>query len=73
MTRYTATIQHHSISSARTENVGETLAEAKKAATAEFGGGYIGHTIIVRDTTLPEYPGNIVATRVIGGRWEAAQ
>ena len=69
MTRYTATIQHHSISRARNESVGDTLAAAKRNATAEFGDGYIGHTIIVRDTSLPEYPGNIVATRVIGGKW----
>lgn len=69
MTRYTATIHHHSISKAPIIDAGETIASAKRRATAEFGGGFVGHTIIIRDRNLPEYPDNIVAKRVIGGKW----
>lgn len=72
MTRYTATIHHHSIASARVENVGEILAAAKRNATREFGGEHIDYEIIIRDTTLPEYPGNMVARRKVGAPGWAA-
>ena len=40
MTRYTATIEHHSISRARVEPVGNTLQAAKRNATRAFGGDF---------------------------------
>lgn len=67
MTRYTATIRHHSISRARVEDVGDTLAAAKRNASAEFGGGFLEHEIVIRDTTLAE-PDQIVATRRMADR-----
>lgn len=50
MTRYTATISHHSIGRARVEQVGNTLAGAKRKATQEFGDGFNDHLITIYDT-----------------------
>lgn len=73
MNRYTAKIQHHSIASARVEPVGDTLEAAKRNATRKFGREQQDYEIIIRDTTLPEYPeGNVVAWRRVGeSRWTA--
>lgn len=74
MTRYTATITHHSIATARQEQVGDTLDTAKRNATRQFGGEQRDFTIIIRDSSLPEYPSNIVACRKVSGQWmEAGQ
>lgn len=67
MSRYTATISHHSISRAPVVDVGNDLTAAKRAATREFGGGFNDHVIVIRDTTLPEYD-NVVASRRLGSR-----
>lgn len=62
MTRYTATISHHSISRARIIDAGDTLLAAKRAATREFGDGYNDHVIVIYDTT--RRPGDqMVASR----------
>lgn len=66
MTTYTATITHHSISSARVIEIDGTLTQVKRAATREFGDGFVDHVIVIRD----EY-GETVATRRIGNsRWQ---
>lgn len=66
MTAYTATITHHSISSARVIEIDGTIAQAKRAATREFGDGFLDHIIVIRD----QY-GEPVASRRIGDRrWQ---
>ena len=73
MTRYQATIRHHSIARARVVDVGDDLTLAKRQATREFGGGYIDHAIVIIDTEInPAVESNIVASRKIGERkWTA--
>lgn len=73
MTRYTATISHHSISRARTVEVGDTLEAAKRNATREFGGDFLDYKIIIYDTTIENPWEAVVATRRIGNRrWATA-
>lgn len=65
MTTYTATVAHHSIHSARVIEIDGTLTQAKRAATKEFGDGFLDHVIVILD----QY-GEPVATRRIGdSRW----
>ncbi|MDY0072505.1 MAG: hypothetical protein RBR77_07625 [Thauera sp.] len=65
MTTYTATIAHNSISAARVITIDGTLTQAKRAATKEFGDGFLDHVIVIRD----QY-GEPVATRRIGdAKW----
>lgn len=68
MTRYKATIRHHSIARARVVNVGDDLTSAKRNASREFGGDYIGHEIVILDRDARNYDSEIVATRRIGVR-----
>lgn len=70
MTRYTATIKHHSIARSDEVPVGDTLTQAKRNATKEFGKGFIGHEIIIFDNGT-EYLPEAVAFRRIGydARW----
>ena len=69
MTRYTATIRHHSISRAPVVPVGETLHAAKINATREFGCGFNDHEIHIMDAETPESP--VVAWRKMGANtWE---
>lgn len=70
MTRYTATIAHHSIASARVVPVGDSLHQAKVNAGREFSGEMGEAMIEIIDTTMPIYgndpvPGNqaVVASR----------
>lgn len=66
MNTYTATITHHSIHSARVITVEGSIAQVKRAATLEFGDGFVDHVIVIRD----QY-GEPVATRRIGSRrWQ---
>jgi hypothetical protein len=65
MTTYTATVAHHSIHNAHVITIEGTLTQAKRAATNEFGDGFLDHVIVIRDQY--EEP---VATRRIGdSRW----
>ena len=67
---YTATIKHHTISSAPVIPVGDDLAKAKRAATREFGKGFNDHTIVIMAEPTPDNPSGIVATkRIGGGKW----
>jgi len=72
MTRFTATIRHHSIARARTVDVGDDLTTAKRNATKEFGDEFLDYTIIIRDRHEQDWGGNedIVASRRVGNkRW----
>lgn len=69
MTTYTATIRHHAVAQAAEIRVTGTLAQAKRAATARFGGGFNDHEIVIMDEAADE----IVARRRIGDRrWQDA-
>lgn len=68
MSRYTATIRHHSIASARVVPVGDDLASAKRKATKEFGDDYIGHQIVILDRDAHNFDSEVVASRVIGAK-----
>lgn len=71
MSRYTATIIHHSISQSAEIDVGDNLSAAKRRATKELGDGFIDHTIVIMDRQLPEWD-NVVASRRIGDRrWDS--
>mgnify|MGYP003386601138 CR=1 FL=1 len=61
MSRYVATIKHHSLARAPQVAVGDTLHAAKCGATREFGGGFLDHAIVIFDMTT----GQRVASRVI--------
>lgn len=66
MTIYTATISHHSISSARVIEIEGTLAQAKRAATKEFVDEFVDHRIVIRDAD-----GEVVAARRVGDKsWQ---
>ena len=68
-TRYTATITHHSIASARIVPVGDTLRAAKINATREFGDEHGEYLILITDTSQPEYAcERIAATRCVSDR-----
>jgi hypothetical protein len=66
--KYLATISHHSISSARSVPVGNTLHAAKINATREFGVGYLDHVIKIIEVTGGEE--RVVASRRVSDkRW----
>jgi hypothetical protein len=66
MTRYTATISHHSISRARVINAGDTLTAAKRNASREFNGEFLDYEILIADSN-----DEIVARRRVKDRkWE---
>ena len=67
MSKYIATIRHHSIASARQIEIDGSLAQAKRAATREFGAEQRDYTIVVgqhHDDGQIE----IVASRRVGDR-----
>lgn len=67
MTEYTACIRGCDISRSRTESWDcETLAEAKKLAEEEFGGGFAHHEIVLWRGTNEQAP---VAVKPMFGRW----
>lgn len=72
MTRYQASIAHHSISRARLINAGDTLNAAKIAAAKEFAGEHRDYVIEIYDSRLYDgigsQHGQIVATRKVGGK-----
>lgn len=68
MSRYQATIRHHSIARARVVNVGNDLTAAKRAATKEFGGDFVDYVLVIIDTQLPEWDDRIVARKRLGER-----
>ena len=67
---YTATIKHHTISSAPVIPVGDDLAKAKRVATREFGAGFLDHTIAIMGEPTPQTPNGVVAAKRIGAaKW----
>lgn len=68
MTRYTATIRHHSIASARIVPVGDDLTTAKRNATREFGGDFNDYLIVILDRDASNFDSEIVARKRIGSR-----
>lgn len=63
MSKYIATITHHSISCARHIEVNGTLTQAKRAATKEFGGEFLDYTIVIGEVTgVDRYGCDIVET-----------
>ena len=68
MSRYSATIGHHSIASARVVPVGDDLGAAKRAASREFGDDFQDYEIAILDREAPNYDSEIVATRRVGAR-----
>ncbi len=74
MTRFTATITHHSIGRSPTVDVGDTIAAAKINASRAFGDGLADHLITITDTLVsPSHKAqgyDIVASRRVGdARW----
>jgi len=73
MTRYSATLQHHSIGQSAEYDLADDLEEAKRIANDQLGDGFVDHVIIIADRTIPaglEDPR--VASRRIGddpGGW----
>ena len=66
---YTATIKHHTISSAPVIPVGDDLAKAKRVATSEFA-GFLDHTIVIMGEPTPQSPNGVVAAKRIGAdKW----
>lgn len=67
-TRFSATLRHHNIARARVVPVGDDLAAAKRAASAEFCGDFRGYEIVILDRDAHNYDSEIVATRRVGAR-----
>ncbi len=63
MTRYTATIRHHSISRARIVPVGDDLTAAKRAASIEFGDDFRDYELVILDRDAPNFDSEIVALK----------
>jgi hypothetical protein len=74
MTKYKATVMHHSISQGEHIDVGDNLLTAKRRATARFGAGFTDHMIVIWDTSISEYPTDRdawVCTKLVNGKWRA--
>ncbi len=67
MTKYIATIRHHSIRSAREIEINGTLDDAKREAAKEFGGEQRDYDIVIAEMS-EGYPPYVVASRKVGGR-----
>lgn len=69
MTNLTATIQHHSISSARVVDLKTTdLTLAKRRASAEFRGEFNDYTICIMAEPEPCNSSGIVSSRRVSDR-----
>ena len=74
MTRYIATITHHSVSRSRVIGIKGSLTEAKQAAAREFGSEQRDYRISVYEDMGEQNIPCLVATRRVGGRkWEDRQ
>lgn len=71
MTKFLATIRHHSISRARQIEIAGTLTQAKAAASREFGQEQRDYEIAIYEDLGARMP-ELVATKRVGGRkWTA--
>jgi hypothetical protein len=68
MTRYAATIKHHSISRARIVPVGDTLTSAKRGAVAEFSDEHRDYQIVILDMEPENFDREIVSIKRVGAR-----
>lgn len=69
MSKYTATIRHHSISRARVIDAGNSLPAAKARASAEFGDGYLDHEIVIYEDTDTHGPCMVTSRRIGSDAW----
>ena len=70
---YLATIEHHSISRARSITVTGTLTDAKRAASREFQGEFLDYVIAIYhapadDDFYPAGPEDLAASKRVGAR-----
>jgi hypothetical protein len=71
MTTYIVSYRHHSVGRAPQIRVTGTLTQAKRAASREFGDGFLDHELTVHEVRgegdwMPDH--YLVASRRIGGR-----
>ena len=67
MTRYIATIRHHSIAKAREINIDGTLSAAKRAASKEFGDEFLSYEIVIYEE---KFDGELikVSSKLVGAK-----
>ncbi len=70
MSKYIATIRHHSISSARHIEIDGTLAQAKRAASREFGAEQRDYTIIIGQDRGDGDVQIVSSRRIADARWQ---
>lgn len=70
MTKYLATIRHHSISRARQIEIIGTLTQAKTAASREFGQEQRDYEIVVYEDLDDRAPYLITSKRVAARKWQ---
>ena len=70
MTKYFASIRHHSISRARQIEVDGTLTQAKSAASREFGQEQLDYEIVIYEDMGDRAPYLIATRRVSDRKWQ---
>lgn len=71
MTRYLATIRHHSIARAPVIEIKSAkLSNAKARAAREFGQGFLDHEIVIYDATYGREPEVVTSRRIGSRRWQ---
>lgn len=70
MTKYFATIRHHSISRAREIETIGTLTQAKTAATREFGSEQRDYEIAIYEDMGDRMPDLVSTRRVSAHKWQ---
>ena len=70
MTKYLATIRHHSISRARQIEIVGSLTRAKAAASREFGQEQIDYEIAIYEDMGDRMPDLVATKRVAARRWQ---
>ena len=67
MTTYIATVEHHSIYCHYQIEVEGSLTKAKRAATKEFGDGFLDHQISIYDKRHCDTP--VASRKISSKRW----
>lgn len=70
MTKFLATIRHHSISRARQIEISGTLTQAKVAAAREFGQEQRDYEIAIYEDMDDRMPYLVATRRVAGRKWQ---
>lgn len=73
MTKYIATIAHHSIARAREITISGDLAQAKRAATREFKGDHLDYEVQVYIDLPGREPELVARRRLRDSRWTNIQ